>query len=121
MNMDSLALWRLLTGASPDRERCQSALLAIPEASSYTFDADPTATSADLEALEEGASLLLSVQSPAAKAMARNIHVGVEVVSGDLNCCGIFNAKDAFPLKGRVVVRIPPMESISWTLKGLVS
>ena len=94
MNMDSLALWHLLTGASPDRERCQSALLAIPEASSYTFDADPTATSADLEALEEGASLLLSVQSPAAKAMARNIHDGVEVVSGDLNCCGIFNAKD---------------------------
>jgi hypothetical protein len=94
MNLDSLALWRLLTGSSPDRERCQSALLAIPEASSYTFDADPTATSADLDALEEGASLLLSVQSPAAKAMARNIHVGVEVVSAETNCCGIFNAKE---------------------------
>lgn len=94
MNIDSLALWRLLTGSSPDRKRCQSALLAIPEASFYTFDADPTATSADLEALEAGASLLLSVQSPTAKAMARNIHVSVEVVSSETNCCRIFNAKE---------------------------
>jgi hypothetical protein len=133
VNLDSLAQWRLLTASSPDQERCQSALLSILEASSYNFDADPTATSADLEALEEGASLLLSVQSPAAKAMARNIHVGVEVFSTDLNCCGIFNAKDVrvridpvvrmcglFPPRERAVVPIPPMVFTSWISRGLV-
>lgn len=71
-----------------DRARCQSALLGIPETSSYTFDADLTATSADLDALE------LSVQSPSAKAMGKSVHVGVDVVSLDKCCCGIFNAKE---------------------------
>jgi hypothetical protein len=44
-----------------------------------------------LDALEQGASLLLSVQSPFAKAMGWDVHVGVEVVSLATNCCGIFN------------------------------
>ncbi|KAL3764880.1 hypothetical protein ACHAWO_006728 [Cyclotella atomus] len=94
MNTDnSLALWRLLIGASL-RDHCQTALLTVPQTSSYTFDADPTATSADLDALEQGVSLLLSVQFPAAKVMGRDDHVGVEVVSSATNCCGIFNVKE---------------------------
>lgn len=58
MNAESLILWRLLTAAAPDHDQCQAALLNILETLSYTFDADPTAASADLEALEKGASLL---------------------------------------------------------------
>ncbi|KAL3787016.1 hypothetical protein HJC23_010633 [Cyclotella cryptica] len=85
MNADSLALWRLLTASNLDRYCCQTTLLAIPETSSYTFD------------------------SPAAKAMGRNIHVGVEVVSSEKCCCGIFNAKEVqLDFKGeRLLIQTP--------------
>eukprot|EP00956_Cyclotella_meneghiniana_P024749 scaffold50118_cov41-Cyclotella_meneghiniana.AAC.3 len=91
---DVLVLWRLLTASSVDKAACQSLLLSIPEASSFSFEADPTATSADLEAYQQGSSMLLAVTSPAAKAMGKNIHVGLVVVSKDSSCCGVFNGKE---------------------------
>lgn len=91
---DVLSLWHLLTAASPDKAACQNLLLAIPEASSFSFEADPSATSADLEAYKEGSSMLLAASSPAAKALAKNIHVGLVVVSKDSFCCGVFNGKE---------------------------
>jgi hypothetical protein len=134
MNTDnSLALWCLLTDTSLDRDHCQTALLAVPQTSSYTFDADPMATSADLDTLEQGVSFLLSVQFLAAKAMGRDIHVGVEVVSSATNCCGIFNAKEVrvrmdlvvrmcgLPPKGKGVAPIPPMPTTAWPLKESAS
>lgn len=90
---DVLSTWRLLISDAPIVD-VQNALLSLPATSSYTFDADPTTTSADLDALESGASLLLNLTSPAAKAMARNVHVGIQVVSTEETCCGIFNAKE---------------------------
>eukprot|EP00956_Cyclotella_meneghiniana_P014270 scaffold21320_cov39-Cyclotella_meneghiniana.AAC.2 len=91
---DVLVLWRLLLQASPDRDAAQRLLLAIPETSSFSFEADPSATSADLEAYKQGSSMLLAVSSPAAKAMGKSIHVGLVVVSKDSSCCGVFNGKE---------------------------
>eukprot|EP00956_Cyclotella_meneghiniana_P016725 scaffold26658_cov106-Cyclotella_meneghiniana.AAC.1 len=91
---DALVLWRLLTAASPDKAAAQNQLLSIPEASSFSFEADPSTTSADLEAYQEGSSMLLAATSPAAKAMGKSIHVGLVVVSRDSSCCGVFNGKE---------------------------
>eukprot|EP00956_Cyclotella_meneghiniana_P034431 scaffold104775_cov18-Cyclotella_meneghiniana.AAC.1 len=91
---DVLVLWRLLLQASPDKDAAQRLLLAIPETSSFSFEADPSATSADLEAYKQGSSMLLAVSSPAAKAMGKSIHVGLVVVSKDSSCCGVFNGKE---------------------------
>eukprot|EP00956_Cyclotella_meneghiniana_P029272 scaffold70321_cov60-Cyclotella_meneghiniana.AAC.1 len=91
---EALALWRLLLQASPDRDAAQRLLLAIPETTSFSFEADPSTTSADLEAYKEGSSVLLAVTSPAAKAMLKSIHVGLVVVSRDSSCCGVFNGKE---------------------------
>lgn len=108
----TLATWRILLNAEADPAAAQRALLSLPEKTSFTFDADPTATSADLELLE-GGSLMLAAGSPAAKAMIKNIHVGVKVVSADAVCLGVFNAKEvkvrndpvvracALPIEGR--------------------
>ena len=110
---DTLKLWRMLLDPSTTADDCQSSLLRLPGTESFSFDADPTAMSADLDALEHGASLLLDVGSPTAKAMGRAAPVGVRVVSKSEFCLGIFNAKEVrarrdpvvrvcgLPLKGR--------------------
>lgn len=90
----SLSVWRLLLQPDAEPEAIQRALLSIPETTSFTFDADPTATSADLELLEEGTSLMLAAGSPAAKAMVRTVHVRVAEAATDSVCLGVFNAKE---------------------------
>ena len=92
---DILRTWRALVNPTSSVEDCQAALLQVTGTQSFTFDPDPTATPADVQAVESGGSLLLDSASPAAKAMGKTVHVGVGVVSQDDCCLGIFNAKDA--------------------------
>lgn len=101
---ETLATWRLLMAPDAELQECQMALLRIPGTSTFSFEADPTSTSADLDAVEQGTSLFLDASSPAAKAMTKSIHVGVRVVSKDLSCLGIFNAKEV-RVRGDPVVR----------------
>ena len=90
-----LRTWRALVNPDTSIEDCQSALLTVAGTNSFTFEPDASATPADVHGVESGGSLLLDSSSPAAKAMAKTVHVGVGVVSSDDCCLGIFNAKDA--------------------------
>ena len=92
---DILQTWRTLVNPASTIEDCQAALLQIPGTQSFTFEADTTATPADVHGVESGGSILLDSTSPAAKAMAKTVHVGVGVVSMEDCCLGVFNAKDA--------------------------
>jgi len=89
-----LELWRLFMNPNSSKEACQRALLAVPAASTMTFEADPTTTPADVEDLESGTPLFLSVKLPLSKAMNGTVHVKVAIVSVDEFCSGIFNAKE---------------------------
>lgn len=92
---DILSTWRALVNPDASIEDCQSALLRVPGTQSFTFEADASATPADVHGVESGGSILLDSASPAAKAMAKTAHVGVGVVSLEDCCLGVFNAKDA--------------------------
>ena len=108
----TLELWKLLILGDASPEACQNDLLALLPASSLIFDADPSATSADVDHLEGCKSLLLAALSPVAKAMSGNHHVGVASVSVDELCMGIFNCKE---VKAR---RDPVVRACGLLLKG---
>lgn len=109
---NSLELWKLLISTDASREARQKALSALPPTSSLTFEADPSVTSADVDNLETGKSLLLLASSPVAKTMAGTHHVGVSVVSCEEFCMGVFNWKE---VKAR---RDPVVRACGLPIKG---
>ena len=95
-NDNILRTWRALVNPETSLEVCQAALLEVTGTQSFTFEADASATPADVQhGVESGGSIILDSASPAAKAMLKTVHVGVGVVSKEEFCLGIFNAKDA--------------------------